>query len=73
MSKFKPFLVLSLLGAALALAGCATAQPERGDAMSKYDAAYIGAVNRSAKRQSLRVIWVNPPVKEESSIEVKIK
>lgn len=73
MRKFKPFLPLSLLGMALALTGCATAQPESSDTMSKYDAAYISAVNRSAKRQSLRVIWVNPPVKKERSIEVEIK
>lgn len=73
MSKFKPFLLVTLLGSALALAGCATAQPEGGDAMSRYDAAYINAVQRSAERQSLRVIWVNPPIKKESSIEVEIK
>jgi outer membrane murein-binding lipoprotein Lpp len=51
--------------AGLALSGCAATQPVE-PAAKKYevDQQYIAAVERSAKRLPLTIIWVNPPEKK---------
>ena len=51
--------------AGLALSGCAATNPVEPTAKNyEVDMQYVAAVERSAKRMPLTIIWVNPPEKK---------
>jgi hypothetical protein len=60
--------VISL--AMLSLSGCASSGPTvHGMQHYEYDKAYVAAVERAARRQPLKVYWVNPPRKPVDETE----
>ena len=52
--------------ASLTLSGCAVLDaPEPVGKRAEIDQQYVGAVERASRRQSVRVIWVNPPTRNQ--------
>ena len=65
---FKRFLIVLLPAAmaSMALSGCAVLDaPEPVAKRAEIDQQYVGAVERASRRQSVRVIWVNPPTRNQ--------
>jgi hypothetical protein len=62
--RFGLLLVPAISVAMLSLAGCASSGPAvHGMQHYEYDKAYVAAVERAARRQPVKVFWVNPPKK----------
>jgi uncharacterized protein YceK len=57
-----------VLTAVILTAGCASTTT-RSSETSKVNTAYMGAVERHARRANVRVVWVNPPRERRRSEE----
>ncbi|GAB4170738.1 MAG: hypothetical protein Kow0020_05100 [Wenzhouxiangellaceae bacterium] len=69
--------VICVLSSGLLLGACATRNvaPSGADtptADAQFDAAYMAVVDHSARKQGVRVIWVNPPRKQGDDGSVRI-